>query len=376
MRQEEVKELLKKYSTGTANAEERALVEAWYEQYETQEQIINEAHLQSIEDEVFQRLPIIYEKPVRSLWPRIAAAASILLFLSIGGYYVLHKKPVPQNQVAQNKLQDLKPGRNQATLTLANGKQIVLYKGLSGKLAQQGNTLIQVNGSNAIAYTVGANDATASIQYNTLTTKNGEQSPYPLVLADGSKVWLNAASSITFPTAFVGNSREVKITGEAYFEVAHNAAMPFRVNSNGQTVEVLGTHFDIKAYTDEAGISTTLLEGKVRVSKNNQVATLKPGQQSFISFNGHNILVKNADTEIAMAWHNGLFKYNLADIKTVMRDFARWYDVDIQYEGRIPNKTFTGELYRDINASEALQILSLTKVHFRIDGKKIIVTPN
>jgi transmembrane sensor len=313
---------------------------------------------------------------IKRLWPRIAAAASILVFLSVGGYFFFQKRAIPPNQVAQTKLQDLKPGRNQATLTLANGQKIILTKGLRGKLAQQGNTLVQINGSNAVAYTAGKAETSTTVTYNTLTTKNGEQSPYPLVLADGSKVWLNAASSITFPTAFNGNSREVKVTGEAYFEVAHNAAMPFRVSSNGQTVEVLGTHFDIKAYNDEAGISTTLLEGKVKVSKNNKVAILAPGQQAFIGYSGDNILVKDADTETAMAWRNGLFKYKLADIKAVMRDFARWYDVDIQYEGKIPAKTFTGELYRDINASEALQVLALTNVHFRIQGKKIVVTPN
>jgi ferric-dicitrate binding protein FerR (iron transport regulator) len=368
----EIEQLLAQFNDAANEADLRALIDVELHKEVTD---INPAlpDLEQKEADIYATLrPFIREKRKSAFWPRIAAAASIALLLGVGGYFALHKKRAPI-QLVQNQQTDITPGQNRATLTLANGQKIILAKGLKGQLAIQKGTVIRA-GDNGVTYN--AKNKEEEVSYNTLATAKGEQSPYPLVLADGTKVWLNAASSITFPTAFNGNSREVKITGEAYFEVAHNAAMPFRVSSNAQTVEVLGTHFDIKAYTDESGISTTLLEGKVKVSKDNQFATLAPGQQSFIPFKGNSISVKNANTEIAMAWRNGLFKYNLADIKTVMRDFARWYDVDIEYEGQIPNKTFTGELYRDINASEALQILSLTKVHFKIDGKKIIVTPN
>jgi transmembrane sensor len=306
----------------------------------------------------------------KRMWPRIAVAASILLALSAGGYFFLHKQPV---QVAQNQEQDIAPGHNQATLTLANGNKIILTKGLNGKLAQQGNTAITVNAGNAIAYQSQQTTADAVIQYNTLSTARGEQSPYPLILPDGSKAWLNASSSITFPTTFAGNDRTVTVTGEAYFEVVHNSEKPFRVKIKDQTIQDIGTHFNINGYDDEPAISTTLIEGSVKVYTNTATAILKPGQQSNSS-NGH-IKVAQVDPDDAIAWKNGFFEFKDANIQAVMRQLGRWYDVDVQYEGSIPTNQFSGEMERSLNASQALKLLSHTKVHFRIEGKKIIVTP-
>jgi ferric-dicitrate binding protein FerR (iron transport regulator) len=296
--------------------------------------------------------------------------------MSVGAYYLVHKKqPI---QIAQNQQHDIAPGRNQATLTLAGGQKIILTKGLSGKLAQQGNTLVQVNNANAITYTTSDTETSGPVQYNTMATRRGEQSPYPLVLADGTRVWLNAASSITFPTAFKGTDREVTIKGEVYFEVAHNAAMPFRVRSDGQTVEVLGTHFDINSYDDEQVIKTTLLEGKVKVTAaGDRSAILAPGEQSILSVNtpAQRIKVVRADIDIEMAWRDGMFRFDSTPLSSIMTQVARWYDVDVVYKDEgLKNKTFFAMSTRFANASQLLHNLEQTgEVKFKIDGKKITV---
>jgi len=212
--------------------------------------------------------------------------------------------------------------------------------------------------------------------YNTVTTPAGGQ--YQVTLPDGSRVWLNAASSITYPTMFNGNDRTVQITGEVYFEVAHDATKPFRVKSNGQTIEVLGTHFNINAYDDENVIKTTLLEGSVKVTTGDHVALLQPGQQSQVAtaenptgiFKG----IQNVDTDEAVAWKNGLFRFDKADIKTIMRQFSRWYDVDVVYQGDIKERVFSGSMHRNLSAANALELLSLANVHFTIDRKNIVVS--
>lgn len=343
-----------------------------------------------------QKLASIYQKigdeikaredgNVRSLpqrqkyvWLRIAAAA--LLFISIGGYFLLHRAK-PAQQIARQPVNNILPGHNQATLTLANGKKITLTRGLSGKLAQQGGTLIQVNDKNAIAYTSTSADANAPVEYNTLSTAKGEESPYPLVLPDGTKVWLNALSSITFPTAFNGKDRIVKVTGEAYFEVVHNRNKPFKVTVKGQTIQDIGTHFNINAYDDEPAIKTTLLEGSVKVSLANSPSagernsvTLTPGQQSVIHRGNNSINVKEIDIDDAVAWKNGMFSFNDADIKSIMRQLARWYNVEVAYPGNIPQLTFSGGIGRDLTLQQVLKVLEKSDVHFKIDNKKIIVT--
>jgi transmembrane sensor len=269
------------------------------------------------------------------------------------------------------KQQDILPGHNQATLTLANGQKIILTKGLMGKLAQQGQTAIQANGTKGITYIAANTVLNTPITYNTLTTAKGEESPYPLILADGTKVWLNAESSIIFPTAFEGKERLVKVNGEAYFEVAHNSKQPFRVTVKNQTIEDIGTQFNVNAYDDEPMMKTTLVEGSISI---NSKTILKPGQEANIDKQA-GIQVVNANVAVATAWRNGLFSFKKASVKTVMRQIARWYDVEIKYEGELPTKTLTGNIYRSVNVSEALQILQYADVKFRIQNKTIIVTP-
>jgi transmembrane sensor len=304
------------------------------------------------------------------LWPRITAiAASILLILSVS-YLLIHKSQ-PSQQVAKTQVkQDLMPGSNKAILTLANGKQVVLTGANNGIIAKENQATINKTKDGQIVYD-GTATTNEAVLFNTTATPRGGR--FDLTLSDGPKVTLDAASSIRYPVAFNGSERKVEITGQVYFEVAHNKSKPFLVTTKGQTVEVLGTHFNINAYDDEPDLRTTLLEGSVRITKNNNTAILKPGEQSIV--NDNTVTVKEADTEAAVAWKNGYFEFKKADIKTVMRQLSRWYDVDIAYEGNIPDRKFSGEIDRNTKASRALEGLSFTKIHFRIEGKKIIVTP-
>lgn len=373
-----MQELAHRYKNGTISAEEKAEFENWLSDHPDQPIEAPESYAASekeVEDRLLARIEQQIGQPAKTvrLWPHIAAAASILIGLSIGGYFLLHQKPPVQ--LAQNQPHDIAPGHNQATLTLANGQKIILTKGLSGKLAQQGHTNIAVN-ANAIAYTV-TQTGERQITYNTMTTARGEQSPYPLVLADGTKVWLDAASSVTFPTAFNGKERKVTITGEAYFEVAHNAARPFKVEVRGQTIEDIGTAFNVNAYADEPVIKTTLVSGSVRIITKLSSAVLKPNQVAITSADEKLIKIKDVDIEEAMAWKNGYFLFDHESLQSIMRKISRWYDVDVIYQ---PGQQFTGEGYlgsmtRYTNVSQVLSVLETAgHIKFTINGKQITVT--
>jgi ferric-dicitrate binding protein FerR (iron transport regulator) len=371
MQPEEIQALIRKYLNGTATPEEQQLLDRWYQEGQLDPaewfaEAENEEELLRLEmlGEIRNRIGLQPDKSTIRLWPRIAAAASILIAVSAGGYFLLHKKD-PVQQFTQNQKQDIKPGTNKAILTLGNGQHIVLNNQTRGVIANQSNVQITKTDSGKLAYSAGAN---AAVAMNTLETPRG--GTYYVLLSDGTKVWLNAASKIVYPSVFKGNERVVTLTGEAYFEVEHNAKMPFKVKVNDQVVEDLGTHFNIKAYSDEGAIKTTLFEGGVKVSDNGRSLVLKPGQQA-ADLN----LVKNPDLDQAIAWHKGLFEFNNADIPTIMKELARWYDVEITYEGDIPERHFTGKLYRNVNALKIADILNYNNIHFRIEGKKIIVTP-
>jgi ferric-dicitrate binding protein FerR (iron transport regulator) len=388
MESRHLRTLLKKYLDDKATESERAELDAWYDRFDDQEGIVKTMNskersayeqrmLYRINEDLFAGADIV---PMRKRynWLKITAAAAILVFVSSGLYFYLRYNQ--GQQLAQNQ-QDIAPGGNKAILTLANGQQIVLNSSKNGKLAEQGSTVIDKTADgevlyNASAASPGEEDLAKKVTYNTMTTPRSGQ--YHLILADGTNVWLNSASSIKYPTSFKGNDREVEITGEAYFEVAHNAAMPFKVTSKGQTVQVLGTHFNINAYSDESAVKTTLLEGSVKVTQKDEVVMLKPGQQARVDLKETEkkiAVVNHADTEEAIAWHLGLFKFENADIQTVMRQLSRWYDVDVSYEGKIPDRRFSGKIYRNISALKVSDILSYNNIHFRIEGKRIIVIP-
>lgn len=312
---------------------------------------------------------------IRTIWPRIAVAASIVLAISVGSYFMIYKNHEEVPYFAN----DILPGRNQATLTLANGQKIILTMGLSGQLAQQGNTTIGVSSQNAITYTTSGADTHSAVTYNTLSTAVGEQSPYPLVLPDGTRVWLDAMSSITFPVSFKGKDRTVKVSGEAYFEVVHNDAQPFKVILKNQIVEDIGTHFNISAYDDGSETTTTLLEGAVKVSLSGTVPhgsrqelLLKPGQQSVLK--GNSLSAVDVDPQEAIAWKNGYFRFNNENIRSVMLQLSRWYDIEVQYLGPVPDEKFYATSSREKNISEVLTMLQKTKgVRFKIEGRRVTV---
>ena len=325
-------------------------------------------------------------------WLKVAAAAIIILMLGSGAYLRFNRSSQNDKITANIKTpkltHDVTPGSNKALLLLADGSSIVLDSASKGTLAQQGNTEISKTGDGSLAYNAGNNSST--ILYNTLSTPRGGQ--YQITLPDGTKVWLNAASSLRYPTAFVGKQREVELNGEAYFEVAsltpptggEQKKIPFIVLINsptaggdgGMKVEVLGTHFNVMAYDDENSIKTTLLEGSVKVTKENATSALKAGQQAaFIKKENKISLISNPDLELAVAWKNGYTSFRSADIKSIMRQVARWYNVDVVYETDIPERTFTGEVPRDARLSELLKIFEASKIHFIIEGRVIKLKP-
>jgi transmembrane sensor len=314
-----------------------------------------------------------------SHWRWMAAAAILIvigtvIFLSIDR----QSKGTEPVVVAKPTVNDVLPGGNKATLRLSDGQVINLDSAANGSLATQGNAKIVKQADGQIIYTMEGKAAT-EVMYNTMSTPPGGQ--FRLKLPDGTDVWLNAASSINYPAAFTGKDRTVTITGEAYFEVAtlrlrSGQKMPFKVKINGSTeVEVLGTHFNVNAYADEPGIKTTLLEGSVKVSKDLASVILKPGEQTSVSQRSQPSQPIAVETDLVMAWKNGLFNFNKVSLQDVMKQIARWYDVDIVYQGEIKPKKFGGEIQRDLNLSEVLEGLKETGIHFRIEGKKLIVLP-
>ncbi len=312
-------------------------------------------------------------KQVPVLWKRMAVAASVLAVLAMGyGLFYNNKKDPGAAKILAVK--DFAPGGDRAVLTLADGSAIMLDSAHNGTLSQQGNTRVLKLNNGELAYH-SSGEKPGEIHYNTIATPNGGQ--YQVILADGTKVWLNAASSLHFPTSFAGKERRVEITGEAYFEVAHNAAMPFIVKNGDAEVRVLGTHFNINAYNDESAVKVTLLEGQVNVTQLNahRSQLLSPGQQASMHVNSDIKVNSDVDMEAVMAWKNGLFNFTYADIKTIMRQVGRWYDIEVSYEGNLPEREFSGKISRNTNASNVLKILEQSNIHFRMENKKIIVMP-
>ncbi len=296
------------------------------------------------------------------------AAAAAMLFCIVGlAYFFNQKKITSPNAIANTT--DIAPGHNGALLTLANGNKIMLDTAKDGLITvQNGIKIIKQNGM--IKY----EGATTEPVYNTASTDRGRQ--YQITLADGTKVWLNAESSIRYPLAFNGKERIVEITGEAYFEVVHNAKQPFKVKTSNQIIQDIGTGFNVNAYPDEASINTTLLEGAINVSVNNKNQLLTPGQQAQVNVTTADIkLVKNVDVEQAVAWKNGAFSFTDANLSTVMRQMARWYNVEVKYTGAVPEKEFSGEIGRDLTLDQVLKILTKNKVKYQIEGKQITITP-
>lgn len=329
-----------------------------------QQRLLDVLSKRAIWDRIQEVIP--HEAPAvqRKISWRWVAAAAMAGAIAVGGYiYQQNNMPVKQPAVAV--MQDVLPGSNKATLTLANGS-VVTLDSTGNQVIQQGNIAIQQRGGQLV---YGPGNSGNTVSFNTLTTPRGGQ--FRLTLPDGSKVWLNAASSIRYPTAFTGRERKVTVTGEAYFEVAKRADAPFRVTvQNGMDIDVLGTSFNINAYTNEPGVNTTLLEGAVKVRD----VILQPGQQARATA-GQIKVINDVDTEQITAWKNGLFNFEGASLEEVMHQLERWYDIEVVYEKNIPHMVFGGEMGRDLTLQNVIGTLEGAGVHFRLEGRKLIVLP-
>jgi transmembrane sensor len=380
-------QIIQKYNKGTATNEEIEFLENYYNAFELNDDLVtneNEADYQDVKQSIKNKIDqrIAHQDTsktinIRSWWLKYAAVAVILISTSIGLYFIV--KPGNKKNQQINAAQLILPGGNKAMLTLSNGTRILLDDARNGKIANQSNVSITKTNGNQIVYAVASGSNSAGDQQeayhlqNTISTPNGGQ--YALVLPDGTKVMLNAASSLTYPASFHGKERLVQLDGEAYFEVAKNKDMPFKVKSGTQTVEVLGTHFNINAYPDEASIKTTLLEGSVKISSGTNSTLIVPGQQAAVSTRGAAGILKYAvDVDKETAWKNGLFEFQNDDLKSIMRQVARWYDVKVIYADNLSNEKFIGEISRTSNLSDVFKILELNNVHFEVEGKTVTVS--
>lgn len=362
--------------------EENKKIDQWYDSFDGYNnfQLPDQTALKNIKEEILAKtkagLEMRDKKPFIPFYRSAAfrAAAMIIVILATALFF-LTRNARQKNEIASNLLHHVNhdvapPTNNKAILKLSDGTTIQLDSSGVGTLAVQNNIQVVKQADGRIAYEGKAGE---QISYNTLSIPRGSK-PMKLVLIDGSEVWLNVASSITYPTAFIGTERKVEITGEAYFEIAKNKDMPFvvkKANEDAQ-VRVLGTHFNVNAYDDESSMKVTLLEGAVDVFSRGSHSLLKPGQQALIGDRAINVL-KEVDLEEVMAWKNGRFYFDGADIKSVMRQVEKWYNVEVKYEAEIPY-SFVAKISRDVNASELFKILQYTElVHFKIDGNKITV---
>ena len=359
-------EILQKMASGTATGEDKIRFRQWLQGLEAAQQIelmhefeayvlqaeIEDPADESLLAEIQRAIRAAKIVSIRKTIYRMTAAAAVLLFVVTGAYLFVLK----EHKQATLAKSDVLPGHSGAILTLSNGKKIILDSARNGELAKDASVdIIKKDGE--IAYS----GNTTEIIYNTISTDKGRQ--WQLVLPDGSRVWLNAASSIHYPLSFTKDERVVEITGEAYFEVVHNVKKPFRVKAGNQIIEDIGTSFNVNAYQDEQGIKTTLITGAIKV----QDILLKPGEAYM---NGK---IAAADADAAIAWKNGLFELSNADVPSIMRQVSRWYDIEIVYKGTVPKGTISGEVPRNLNLSEVLKVLALSGIRCEIDGKKLMV---
>jgi len=386
--------LVRKYLDDKASKAEVHFIEQYYEHFGKEEDITNNlssTEMKKLEDEIQGNINARIKKiEVRkssnwtlSTFQRWAAAATILLMIS-SGVYLFYNHPADKHLVALKDQSgrfknDVAPGGDKAILVLGDGTKVVLDNTKNGTIGEQGISKVLKINAGKLAYNAQSTDKSVptKILYNTISTPRGGQ--YQVELSDGTMVWLNATSSLRFPTSFIaGKERVVELIGEAYFEVTKNAKMPFNVKINKMNIQVLGTHFNVMAYNNEHEIKATLLEGSIKINTplNNKSITIKPGQQARLNNNSGEIdVAQNVDVDLAVAWKNGFTAFKSADISTIMRQVERWYDVDVVYAGAIQERTFTGKISRNANLSELLRLLEVSKIHFTIDGRKITVLP-
>ncbi len=367
-----LQELLAKHRTGSLSAAEKQQLDKWYLDKAAEDGFMVEPLV------VSQRLAELHEAfafvdvhavKKLSLWPRIAVAASIILCLGLG-YYFYESSVVKDTRVSTYA--DIAPGSNGATLILGDGRKILIADALTGNIASEAGVKISKTSSGEIIYEV-SGEGGDGLAYNTLSTSRGQQSQ--VRLPDGSVVFLNAESSLRYPTSFTKQQvRQVDLTGEGYFEVAKDKTRPFKVSAGGQVVEVLGTHFNVNSYGDSGKIKTTLLEGSVQVSGGSDLAKLLPGEQA--SFAGGKISVAKGNVEEAVAWKNGYFMFNEESLGQIMQVVSRWYNVEVVFaDPSLKELAFWGSVSRFAKVGEMLRILESTdKVRFEVQGNKIVVS--
>lgn len=325
---------------------------------------------------------VLAEKPVDTparifSLKKFMVAASLLVVTGLSLFYLLtRQKPERQladvRQTEKNVQDDVLPGGNKAILKLPNGAVIVLDSAKNGVLSEQANVSVTKTAEGKLLFKVkNTEPASNTTLLNTIETPKGGQ--YQVILPDNTIAWLNATSSIKFPSAFSGKYRQVIITGEVYFEVAKDASMPFVVQSKNAEIAVIGTHFNVMDYDDEKVAKTTLLEGSVKLSTRNQSRILKPGQQALYGDQLKMTLENLANPIKEIAWKNGVFDFNDSSIEQIMRQVSRWYDVKVSFEGPVPVNDFTGKVSRNVKLSEFLKILSYAGLKFKIEGKNLIV---
>ena len=379
--------ILEKYNAGNASTEEIGFLDAYYKAFSfrsgyttnlnEKEKFILKHDLQNSLRENILVLELANSRQIKKVFLKrfFSVAAAVIVFCALGLLFY----PKEVIVVAKNKAMvssDIAPGGNKAVLTLSNGQKIILTDANNGTLAKQAGVQITKTADGQLVYTVlddSRSGSKTNDQFNTIETPKGGQ--YQVRLPDGSNVWLNAASALTYPLSFASEKpRKVDLKGEGYFEIAKDQSRPFIVKTSTQEVEVLGTHFNINSYTDEPAVKTTLIEGRVKVSViNGKDKILKPGQQSALT--GSNMQITNIDPELAVAWKNSQFVFESDDIRYIMRMVSRWYNVEVEYVGSVPDSKFGGAVSRFENVSEVLKSLESTgKVKFKIEGKRIIVT--
>jgi len=393
-----ISELIARHMQGSLSAKEQAELDMWLNSSADRRKFFNEFQDEEVLNEKIKTFYAIDKAELwdmtrekiktsgadykigtkKQLWYKITAAAAIIMVLSLGLYFYKNKPDHSLKSSISLTKQDIAPGTSSATLTLANGKKIILSDAANGELAKEADIVISKTADGRVVYKVNSASQTQTGQFNTLSTAKGET--YKMQLPDGTSIWLNAATTIKYPASFSAMKfRKIELEGEAYFEVAKDKTKPFIVstrpgsNGAGQEIKVLGTHFNISAYADERSYITTLLEGSIKITNSGTAESkiLKPGEQAVLN---QQIQVSNANTEAAMAWKNDVFYFADEPIQDVMRILSRWYNVDVVYKQPIPKIGFWGQISRNKKLSEVLEVLEVTNgVHFKIEGRRVIV---